>query len=347
VTEYLVMACNRWYEEARDGRFWQILEAVFGWVKHIELEELASDDSDALGFFQGILAPRAALPAQDKAFHDAVRRLDTSRRNRDGWLAVVTRHDTDGVRIVIQDPLGAAAYSIPASCMAVPPKAPLGRAQGPLASVGVPSGLASAVAQRTGGSGSSPMDVLPLPGHQLVPPPRAHFLASPVALATIAPSSRADPANPVVSTVAGVATANRLPLAPPVPDSLLSDTSATLGSEGEAWLELLVGRLRGASAGFPTSVLLVSLVDFLGSLSNDVFTLAETYPLGDPEALEAALQGWSRAGVNDQLWRLLNIHQQRQENHPRRAEQAGTWRARGSGTGDRREEAAGANETWY
>jgi len=92
---------------------------------------------------------------------------------------------------------------------------------------------------------------------------------------------------------------------------------------------------------------LVSLVDFLGSLSNDVFTLAETYPLGDPEALEAALQGWSRAGVNDQLWRLLNIHQQRQENHSRRAEQAGTWRARGSGTGDRREEAAGANETWY
>ena len=28
-------------------------------------------------------------------------------------------------------------------------------------------------------------------------------------------------------------------------------------------------------------------------------------------------------------------------------EQAGTWRVRGSGTGDRREDAAGANETWY
>jgi len=51
--------------------------------------------------------------------------------------------------------------------------------------------------------------------------------------------------------------------------------------------------------------------------------------------------------VNDQLWCFLNIHQQRQESHLRRAEQAGTWRARGSGTGDRREEAAGANETWY
>jgi len=151
----------------------------------------------------------------------------------------------------------------------------------------------------------------------------------------------------VVSTVARVATANRLPLAPPVPDSLLSDTSATLGSEGEAWLERLVGRLRGASASFPTSVLLVSLVDLLGSLSNDFLTWAETHPVGDPGALETLLQGWSRAGVNDQLWRLLNIQQQQQENHFRRVEQAGTWRARGSGTGDRREEAAGANETWY
>jgi len=69
--------------------------------------------------------------------------------------------------------------------------------------------------------------------------------------------------------------------------------------------------------------------------------------VGDPGALEEVLQGYSRAGVNDQLWRLLNIHQQRQENHPRRMEQAGTWRARGSGTCDRRKEAAGANETWY
>jgi len=69
--------------------------------------------------------------------------------------------------------------------------------------------------------------------------------------------------------------------------------------------------------------------------------------VGDPEALEVVRQGWSCAGVNVQLWRLLKIHEQRQENHPWRAEQAGTWRARGSGTGDRREEAAGANETWY
>ena len=143
-------------------------------------------------------------------------------------------------------------------------------------------------------------------------------------LATTAPSSRADPATPVVSTVARIATANHLPLPPPMPDSLLLDTSATLGSEGEAWLECIVRRLRGASAGFPTSVLLVSLVDVLGSLSNDLFTWAETHPVGDPEALKEVLQGSSRAGVNDQLWRLLNIHQQRQENHLRRAEQAGT-----------------------
>ena len=151
----------------------------------------------------------------------------------------------------------------------------------------------------------------------------------------------------MVRTVARVATANRLPSPPPVPDSLLSDTSASLGSEDESWPERFVGRLRGASAGVPTSVLLVSLADLLGSLSNDLFTGAETHPVGDPEALEAVLQGWSRAGVNDQLWRLLNIHQQRQEEHLLRAEQAGTWRARGSGTGGRREEAAGAIETWY
>jgi len=94
-------------------------------------------------------------------------------------------------------------------------------------------------------------------------------------------------------------------------------------------------------------VLLVSLVDLLGSLSNDLFTWAETHPVGDPVALEAIRQRRSRACVNDQLWSLLNIQQQRQENHLRRAEQAGVWRARGSGTGDRREEAAGANQTWY
>jgi len=151
----------------------------------------------------------------------------------------------------------------------------------------------------------------------------------------------------VVRTASRVATANRFPSALTVPDSLLSDTSATLGSEGEAWLERLVGSLRGSSAGFLTSVLLVSMVKVLGSLSNDLFTWAETNPVGDPDALEAVLQAWSRAGMNDHLWRLLNIHQQRQENRRRRVEQAGTWLTRGSGTGDRRKGAAGANETWH
>jgi len=149
VTEYLVVSCNRWYEEARDGRFWLLSDAPFGWVKQLAPEELAGDDANALDFFQAMLALRAALPVQDQAFHDAVRRLDTSRRDRDGWPTVVTRHHTDGVRIVNQDPLNAAAYSIPASCMVVPAEPPPGRAQVPLASVGVPSGWASAVAQRT------------------------------------------------------------------------------------------------------------------------------------------------------------------------------------------------------
>jgi len=89
------------------------------------------------------------------------------------------------------------------------------------------------------------------------------------------------------------------------------------------------------------------MVDLLGSLSNDLFTWAETHAVGDPNALEAVLQRRSRFGVNDQLWGPLNTHQRRQANHLRRVEQADTWRARGSGTGDRREEAARANETWY
>jgi len=347
VTEYFVMACNRTSDEARDGRFWLFSDALLGWVKQLKPEELAGDAADASGFFQAMLALRTALPVQDQAFHDAVRRLDTSRPDRDGWLTVVTRQDADGVRIVIQDPLDAAAYSIPAFCMAVPPEAPMGRGQVPLASVGIPSRWASDVAQRTGGSGFSPLGGLPLPGHQLVPTLRASLVARPVTLGTTAHSSRADPATPVVSTVARVATANRLPLAPPVPDSLLSDTSMTPGSEGEAWLERLFGRLRASSAGFPTSVLLVSMVDVLGSLSNDLLTWAETHPVRDPDALEAVVQEWSCSGVNAQLWCLLNIHQQRQENHLRRVKLAGTWRARRSGTGDRREEAAEASETWH
>jgi len=233
-TEFLVTACNRWYEEAREGRFWLFLDALLSWVKHVEPEQLAGEDADASGFLQAVLALRAALQVQDQAFHDAVRRVDTCRRGRDGWLTVVTRNNTEGVRFVIQDPLDAAAYSILASCMAVPPEAPLGRAQSPRASVGVPSGCASAVAQRTGGSGSSPFGGLPLPGHQLVPPPRASCLTSPVTLVTTAPSSLADPATPVVNTVARGATANRLPSLPAIPDSLLSDFSATLVSKAEA-----------------------------------------------------------------------------------------------------------------
>jgi len=229
VTEYLVMACNRWFEEARDGRFWLFSDTLFGWVKQLKPEALSGDDAEALDIFQAILTLRAALPVNDRAFHDAVRHLDASRWDTAGWLTVVTRQDADGVRIFIQDPLKAAKFSIPASCMAPPPEAPLGRAQVPIASVGIPSGWASAVAQRTGPSGSSPLGGLSLSCHQLVPPPRVSLVASPVTFATKAPSSRADHVTTVVSTAAGVATANSLPVPPPVPDVLLQDTSATLG----------------------------------------------------------------------------------------------------------------------
>ena len=47
MTEYLVIACNRWYEEVRDGRFWLFSDALFCWVKQLEPEELAGDDDDA------------------------------------------------------------------------------------------------------------------------------------------------------------------------------------------------------------------------------------------------------------------------------------------------------------
>jgi len=43
------------------------------------------------------------------------------------------------------------------------------------------------------------------------------------------------------------------------------------------------------------------MVDLLGILSKDLFTWAETHPVGDPDALEAVLQGWSPSGVYDQL----------------------------------------------
>jgi len=36
VTEYLVIACNCWYEEARVGRFWLFSDALFGFDKQLE-----------------------------------------------------------------------------------------------------------------------------------------------------------------------------------------------------------------------------------------------------------------------------------------------------------------------
>jgi len=133
VTECFVMDCNRWDYKARDCRFWLFSDGLFGWVKQLNPDELAGVDAHALGVFLAVLSLRTALPVQNQAFHDAVGRLDTSRRDREGWLTVVTRRDANGVRIVIQDPLDAAAYSIPASCTAVPANATLGRAQVPLA----------------------------------------------------------------------------------------------------------------------------------------------------------------------------------------------------------------------
>jgi len=73
---------------------------------------------------------------------------------------------------------------------------------------------------------------------------------------------------------------------------------------------------------------------------------ADAHPVSDPNALEQVLHLWSRSGLNEQLWSLLRMHQQRQNNHLRRSEPAGTWRTRGSGSGDRREDGAEAGETF-
>jgi len=344
LTEYLEMACNRWYEEAQDGRFWLFSDALFGWVKHLKQEDLAEDDAEALDVFEAMLILRPALPVHDRAFKKAVRRLNTSGRDRGGCSTVVTRTDADGVRIVIQDSCEAAARSIPAVILAAAPEEPRGRKQVPIVSFGIPCGYRGAWTRwfRLVALGCSG-----LPGHKIIPPPRSSLVASPVASATTAPSFGAGPVIPAVSTVARVATAYRLPLAPPKPNALLQDPSTALGAEDEVGLERRVGCLRSLSAGLPTSILLVSMVDLLGSLANNLFTWEETHPVGDPDALEAVLQGWSRSGVKDQLWSLLKIHQQRQENHLRRVEKAGIWRDRGSGTCDPQDDGARAYATWY
>jgi len=36
VTEYLVMACNHSYDDARDGRFWLFSDDLFVWVKQLQ-----------------------------------------------------------------------------------------------------------------------------------------------------------------------------------------------------------------------------------------------------------------------------------------------------------------------
>ena len=341
VTEYSVMACHRWVEKARDCRCWLFSHALFRWVEQIKPKDLAGEPSGAFEYLRAMSTLRAALPFHDRAFHLTVRRLETPRRDKDGWLSVVTGKDADGVRIVIVDPLKAAACSVPAACMAAPPEKRLGPSNVPIASFGIPSDWASAVARRTGGSGSSTSGGLPLPLHQRFPPPRASLVDFPVPLATTAPSSGAGPATPVVRTVAIVATANCFPLPRSVPDSLFLDSSTTIGSAGEMRLQRLGGRLRGPSDGFPNSVILVSMVDLLGRLANDSFTWAETHQVNQSNALEAGLQGFSRSGVSDRLWHLLSIHQQRQDRPPPVDGDGRSGSARGSGTSDRRIDAAG------
>jgi len=313
-------------------------------VKKINPEELSGDASKALGFLQAMLTLRAALSVQDQTFHDAVRRLSPSIRNRHGWLPMMTRQDADGVRVVLQDPLDAAAYSILPSYTAAPLERPLGWDQEPIAFVGIPSRWASAVAQQTGVSGSSPLRGPPFPGHQLVPPPRASLVASPVALWTTAPSSRADPVPPKVNTVDRVATANRFPLARPVPDSLPQDTSAMLGSEEEVCCRVLLGVCVVRRLGFPPACSWSSWSICLGACRLTYSPGQRHTRWGTPTLWRRCFRS-SRQGVNDHLWRLLNIQQQLQGSMLRLVELAGTGRARGSGTGDLRDDSAGAHET--
>lgn len=157
------------------------------------------------------------------------------------------------------------------------------------------------MAQRTGGSASSPLGGLPHSGHHPAPTYRAFLVAISVTLSTTAPSSRAHSGTVVVRNVAWVATTNRLPLPSQVPDSLLHNTLATLGTQGVDWLECLVGRLCTLSAGLPTSVLLVFMVDLVGSLANNLLARAETQPVSHRDGLTLARS--HRCGIKGHLVR--------------------------------------------
>ena len=91
----------------------------------------------------------------------------------------------------------------------------------------------------------------------------------------------------------------------------------------------------------------MSVVKLLYILASDMLTWAEAHSVSDPNALEQVLPRWSRSDVNGQLRTVLSMHHQRQNNYLRRSEPAGTWRTRGSGSGDRREDGAEAGETLY
>jgi len=99
-TEYLVMACNRWYEEARDGRSWIFSDALFGWVKLLKPEEVAGEDTEAFEFFYVMVTLRADLLVGAPDFRRALRPLNVTRRDRDGWVNFSTRRSASGVCLV-------------------------------------------------------------------------------------------------------------------------------------------------------------------------------------------------------------------------------------------------------
>jgi len=188
-------------------------------------------------------------------------------------------------------------------------------------------------------------------GHLPGPPPCTPLVLSPVTRATAPPSSGPQSVPPATSgpetgLAARVRPADRLPLAPPVPDSLLGDNSSTLGPEGEAWLDGLVGRLPGTTRQTTLSVLLVSLVDLLGSWSTDLVTWSEGHPVVDPASLTEVVNGCIQPVVNSRLWRLLQLHQSRQDGHLRRPDSGSNWQQGGAGQGERRDEPAAAGGSW-
>jgi len=227
----------------------------------------------------------------------------------------------------------------------LPPSAH-GLTRAPLQPAGLSSGWGVAVVQLAKEPVLSPVRGPTFPGHLPFPLPRTPLVASPV-IRTTAPPSTGPQSVPQATSGPDTELATRVRAgdcvssAPPVSDTLLGDNSSTMGPEGEAWVEGLVGRLPGTTRKTTLSVLLVSLVDLLGSWSSNFVTWSEGHRVFDVASLTEVMNGCVQPGVKSRLWCLLQLQQSRQEGHLPRSEPGNDWQYGGGDQGERRDNPAG------